>query len=45
MLMVMTNNVDDMKIVTLLPYQTHKHPMLVDNLPPLRWITLVSVCF
>ena len=44
-LMVMMNGVDDMEIVTLPPYQTRKHPMLVDNLPPMRWITPVSACF
>ena len=33
------------KIVTLPPYQSHKHPMLVNNLPPMQWITSVSVCF
>ena len=33
------------KVVTLPPYQSRKHCMLVNNSPPMQWITPVSVCF
>ena len=31
-----------MKFVTLPPYQSLKYPRLVNNLPPMQWITSAS---